>query len=639
MNKLLADNRYFEAFLESSDINIIKFNEDLKIYKENISLNLEEFLNQELDKKDLIDVLFEELETRKSVRKLFNGILKSMNKDAAYLYFSLVPKKIIINHKIIELNFKVIDFNEFIIFLKDITLQETYRINLEEEKNLHTLIVSIINNREEFINLKREFEFFSKNYRVTYKQRNITELLDAVETYKGLLIESGFRTTYAALCDFEKLLKLSLNQSIADLDTIFKQVDLHFEFVKEIENVVKILGKDIFNYSKDDFKTRKLFQIETKLKEILQEEVYDRKDITFLINEVSVLNGFNLYDRLKIFSNQVIKSVDSRDKKLNPSVVEGDKNLFLPKIYEPFVNVLLNVYKNSVSHGLETFIERFSKNKQQNGQIFTEFFVLNNILTIEIKDDGRGIDLDFVRNKAIENNIVDKSELINFSNDDVLNLIFDEKFSLKENEDKQSKKGLGLSLLKTELEKINGKVSVTTNIDDGTNFKFSIPLKNDYNAVKEDSKVKDLFNEVVENNFISYLDMNPNIKIESKNIQEQMDYSDYYTCMDLSNDNEKIIIVAAANSRLIDELLKNFTQEELSDDIKLEMYQSVLDESLNTILGYVLSSPNCKFQNLKLSPPIILEKEVINSIINSKEKLIKELSTNLGKMNYLIFYS
>ncbi len=639
MNKLLDNNRYFEAFLESSDINIIKFNEDLKIYKENISLNLEEFLNQELDKKDLIDVLFEELETRKSVRKLFNGILKSMNKDAAYLYFSLVPKKIIINHKIIELNFKVIDFNEFIIFLKDITLQETYRINLEEEKNLHTLIVSIINNREEFINLKREFEFFSKNYRVTYKQRNITELLDAVETYKGLLIESGFRTTYAALCDFEKLLKLSLNQSIADLDTIFKQVDLHFEFVKEIENVVKILGKDIFNYSKDDFKTRKLFQIETKLKEILQEEVYDRKDITFLINEVSVLNGFNLYDRLKIFSNQVIKSVDSRDKKLNPSVVEGDKNLFLPKIYEPFVNVLLNVYKNSVSHGLETFIERFSKNKQQNGQIFTEFFVLNNILTIEIKDDGRGIDLDFVRNKAIENNIVDKSELINFSNDDVLNLIFDEKFSLKENEDKQSKKGLGLSLLKTELEKINGKVSVTTNIDDGTNFKFSIPLKNDYNAVKEDSKVKDLFNEVVENNFISYLDMNPNIKIESKNIQEQMDYSDYYTCMDLSNDNEKIIIVAAANSRLIDELLKNFTQEELSDDIKLEMYQSVLDESLNTILGYVLSSPNCKFQNLKLSPPIILEKEVINSIINSKEKLIKELSTNLGKMNYLIFYS
>lgn len=150
---------------------------------------------------------------------------------------------------------------------------------------------------------------------------------------------------------------------------------------------------------------------------------------------------------------------------------EVDKSV-IENIGDPMVHII----RNSIDHGLEMNDERESKGKPRNGRIIISAYQQGTQIVIEVTDDGRGIDVDAVRRKAIKNGLVSEDEAEKMSDEAAINMIFLPGFSTKEVSTELSGRGVGMDVVKTNVAKLNGYVEVVTKKDIGSTFRISLPL-------------------------------------------------------------------------------------------------------------------------------------------------------------------
>jgi two-component system, chemotaxis family, sensor kinase CheA len=150
---------------------------------------------------------------------------------------------------------------------------------------------------------------------------------------------------------------------------------------------------------------------------------------------------------------------------------EVDKSV-IEHIGDPLVHII----RNSIDHGMEQVEERRRKNKDEKGSIEIHAYQKGNQIVIEVADDGKGIDIDRVKRKAIANGLINEEEAARMSENEAINLIFLPGFSTVEVATEMSGRGVGMDVVKTNISKLNGYVEVTTKKDAGTTFRISIPL-------------------------------------------------------------------------------------------------------------------------------------------------------------------
>jgi two-component system chemotaxis sensor kinase CheA len=150
---------------------------------------------------------------------------------------------------------------------------------------------------------------------------------------------------------------------------------------------------------------------------------------------------------------------------------ELDKTL-LEAIRDPMTHLV----RNSVDHGIEASDKRVENGKAEEGHILIKSYHEGGQVTIEITDDGNGIDPDKILSKAISKNIVSKEKGATLSERQVLNLIFTPGFSTAEQVTNISGRGVGMDVVKSNIEKIGGSVDVHSVSGVGTTFKLKIPL-------------------------------------------------------------------------------------------------------------------------------------------------------------------
>ena len=120
--------------------------------------------------------------------------------------------------------------------------------------------------------------------------------------------------------------------------------------------------------------------------------------------------------------------------------------------------------------------ERILLNKNEVGTISCIFKKKDNYLTIEILDDGCGIDANKIKEKIIQYKLSSKEKVQLLNKEEILEFIFDAHFSTSDTVTQLSGRGIGLAAVKTELEKVHGKVEIDTEINRGTSFVFTLPL-------------------------------------------------------------------------------------------------------------------------------------------------------------------
>jgi two-component system chemotaxis sensor kinase CheA len=137
---------------------------------------------------------------------------------------------------------------------------------------------------------------------------------------------------------------------------------------------------------------------------------------------------------------------------------------------------LQHLLRNSADHGLEDNATRVERGKPEVGSIFLKAFQEGNNVIIEVGDDGNGIDVAAVRDKAIERGVITAEQAENMTQKEFINLLFLPSFSMAKKITDISGRGVGLDVVKSNIEALGGDVEVHTKLGEGTTFIVRLPL-------------------------------------------------------------------------------------------------------------------------------------------------------------------
>ncbi len=178
----------------------------------------------------------------------------------------------------------------------------------------------------------------------------------------------------------------------------------------------------------------------------------------------------------QIFSRfpRVVRDL-SRDlnKKIN-LVIEGEDTELDKSVTEDLLDPIMHCVRNSLDHGIEQPADRAEAGKPEEGTLILKASNEGNLIVIDIADDGAGIDVNKVRQKAIDRGLIHPNKII--SDQEAYQLIFEPGFSTADKISAVSGRGVGLDVVRTQIEKLKGSVVVTSERGFGTKFSIRLPL-------------------------------------------------------------------------------------------------------------------------------------------------------------------
>ncbi len=163
------------------------------------------------------------------------------------------------------------------------------------------------------------------------------------------------------------------------------------------------------------------------------------------------------------------------NKKVN-FVIEGKDTGIDRGIIEELVDPLNQILRNSIDHGLETEEERTRYGKPPVGTIRLSANQGENHVVITIQDDGKGIDVDRVREKALDKGLISREESETLSEEAIIRYIFEPGFSTAKEVSEISGRGVGLDVVKSNISRLNGIIDINTMRNEGTTFSIKLPL-------------------------------------------------------------------------------------------------------------------------------------------------------------------
>ncbi|MDR0400030.1 MAG: chemotaxis protein CheA [Treponema sp.] len=163
----------------------------------------------------------------------------------------------------------------------------------------------------------------------------------------------------------------------------------------------------------------------------------------------------------------------SLNKKIN-LVIEGEETELDKSVIEDLLDPIMHSVRNSIDHGIESLEERRAAGKPEEGMVLLKAANEGNMIVIEIIDDGKGIDVEAVKAKAVERGLINPNKLL--TDVEAFNLIFEPGFSTAKQITSISGRGVGLDVVRRQIDKLNGTVTVSSEHGKGTKFTIKLPL-------------------------------------------------------------------------------------------------------------------------------------------------------------------
>ena len=178
----------------------------------------------------------------------------------------------------------------------------------------------------------------------------------------------------------------------------------------------------------------------------------------------------------QIFSRfpRVVRDLSRTLNKNIQLVIEGEDTELDKSVVEDLLDPIMHCVRNSMDHGIETPEERKQLGKSEQGTLLLRASNEGNMIVIEVVDDGKGIDVEAVKAKAVERGLLHPGK--NLTDVEAYQLIFAPGFSTSKTISSVSGRGVGLDVVKTHIEKLNGTVTVISERNRGTRFTIKLPL-------------------------------------------------------------------------------------------------------------------------------------------------------------------
>lgn len=282
----------------------------------------------------------------------------------------------------------------------------------------------------------------------------------SIEEYKENLFEKeSIQEEKEENIDIDKSAKkkIKMTQSIrVDIKKLDELMNLMAELVISRSRILETLKK--YNIKEVDESLSQLSRI-----------TLDLQNIVMKVRMVPVSFVFNRYPRL-------VRDISKELKKEINLIIEGEDTELDRTVADEIGDPLIHLIRNSLDHGIESPEKRISMGKSKVGTIKLSARHEGNGVIIEIEDDGKGLDREQIIKKAISKGFLDQQRSQSISDEEVFNLIFEAGFSTKEQATELSGRGVGMDVVKSTVEGLNGTVSIESEKGKGTKVTIRLPL-------------------------------------------------------------------------------------------------------------------------------------------------------------------
>jgi len=331
--------------------------------------------------------------------------------------------------------------------------------DIEDEKFDNEFTIAIITKEPEAL-IKKELESISEVVEARFERIEATEEDNVQNNSVATAAEKEVTLTSEEEKDTSEDMhskKAKMGKTVrVDIDRLDNLMNLVSELI-----IIKTRLEGVGTDSKN--------QDMTEAVEYLERITTNLHDAVMKVRMVPIERVFNRFPRMvrdlsKGLSKDITLNMSGEETELDRTVID--------EIGDPLIHLI----RNAIDHGIEEKDQRVKNNKTANGTVNLRAYQDGNSVVIEVEDDGAGIDIEKVRKKAIEKGVISQSDAIALDEKNTIELLFRPGFSTAEKVSDISGRGVGLDVVKTKIESLNGVVEVESSQGKGSKFIIRLPL-------------------------------------------------------------------------------------------------------------------------------------------------------------------
>ncbi len=240
--------------------------------------------------------------------------------------------------------------------------------------------------------------------------------------------------------------------------------------IEKLDTLMNLMGELVINKVRLEQigQTHRLSEL-TETLEQMDRVTTDLQNIVMKVRMVPVSQVFNRFPRM----------VRDVTKELNKEInltIEGEETELDRTVIDEIGDPIMHLLRNSLDHGIEMPDEREAKGKPRIGEVGLIARHEGNNVVIMVTDDGKGIDADVIRRKAVEKGLYSQEEVDSMDDADAVRIVFLPGFSTAEKISDISGRGVGMDVVRSKIESLSGQVDVETHVGEGSVFKIKLPL-------------------------------------------------------------------------------------------------------------------------------------------------------------------
>lgn len=475
--------------LNNSGQGFLSFGPDL-VVKPEYSRECLTFFGQEVGEKSVALLLFpEDNEERDRFSTNIERIVHTTDEFQRDILLSLMPKELYLNNRYLDIAYHLLDAGRLMLIITDITEQRRLEARVEEEQIRLRFIVAAATESADLFEVLDDYRNFSESTLPRLLaapdeqlSAGLAEIYRQVHTFKGLFGQLEFIHLPRRLHQYES----ALNQLRRDLAkkqpnrALLEQEQGLADQALEQELTVlrETLGESFFarrgHLSLTPEQTAMLENLANRLLQT-KKATLNSEETRDMLRLIRRLRYVSFRDLLSGHAKTASRLAERLEKELAPVKVEDNGVRVAPEIYGPFTKSLVHLFRNAVDHGIEGPEERLELGKDEEGHLNCNIFLEDDFIIIEIDDDGRGLDLEAIRRKAISSGLFTQEQAASLDEVALRLLIFRDEFSTKEEVSELSGRGVGLAAVRMETERLGGRIEVNSVLGQGTSFKFIFP--------------------------------------------------------------------------------------------------------------------------------------------------------------------
>lgn len=480
--KLILDNTG-QCILTTNEQLVIEDNysaECIKIFGEKIENKRFTELIRSYNSRDNID----------AIEQILNNDIFNENEFKRQVLLMILPEEIAYKNKILSFKCKLItsdsqeNSKQFLFLLMDITEKKLLEEKIKDEQFKFETATRIMSNNNLFKKLLKEYMCFCSQGINKLTNQNLDKMaileiiMKEIHTFKGNFSMFAMSSLVDKLHRIEEsIIDMKENNKLLTTEDIIENIynyDLKKVLQDYLDKLSDFIDEKYLELEDKDItiSKEKLEQLEERLKQI------ESPEAQIVLEELCKLRLIDFSRLLDGYPQYVLRLAEKEEKIVNYFNIESEE--YIPvdeKIYYKFTKSLVNIFRNAVKHGIELPDVRLQAGKSEIGNIGCSIKKNKNNIILEIFDDGCGIDIDKLKQRALSKTKKTNKLFKSCSVNNLEYVPFGESITTLDKVDEIGGRGEGMIAVINELNSLGGKLEIDTERFKGTTLRFILPYR------------------------------------------------------------------------------------------------------------------------------------------------------------------